>query len=204
MALQWYVVRAKPQSEYAAYTGLIRSGFETRSFHILSWRFNAISYKEPLFPGYLFVRCDVKGKGWSSFGHLNNILSLVHFDGEYPVVPDEIINDLSRRVDQVNIPYSLSPCYRKGQKVCVRVGSGESLGEVVSEPKPSSMRLRILMEFLGRRVYAEVSSEKVRPLKEGNFPNSDFTHLTSRRTRGGGRWIKGFGPRVEREVVLAR
>jgi len=128
----------------------------------------------------------------------------VHFDGEYPVVPDEIIDDLSRRVDQVNISDSLSPRYRKGQKVCVRIGSGESLGEVVSEPKSSSMRLRILMEFLGRRVYAKVPSEKVRPLKEGNFPNSDFTHLTSRRTRGGGRWIKGFGPRVEREVVLAR
>ena len=196
MAHQWYVARTKPHAEQAALSGLERSGFQVFAPYIRTWLPKGGRPQTPLFPGYLFFRYDMEEQGWPSLGHVTHVLGLVQFEGVAPAVPNEVIAGLAQRVEEINGTGGLWTHYRPGEKVQVRLGTNESLAEVVTEPKSSHARLRVLMEFLGRRVYADVPWQDVRPA--GNHAYLGIVSLSPapRRTRGKGRWIRGFGPRT--------
>ena len=198
MPLQWYVARTKPHAEQAASSGLERSGFQVFAPYVRAWLPKGSHPRVPLFPGYLFLQCDMEEQGWPLLGHLPHVLGLVQFGGVAPAVPDEVIDALARRVEEINGTGGLWTRYRPGEKVQVRLGPGESLAEVVAEPKSPHARLRVLMEFLGRRVYADVPWQDVRPAGDHNYLGIESPAPAPRRTRGRGRWIRGFGPRAER------
>ena len=68
----------------------------------------------------------------------------------------------------------------------------ESVAQVVDQPKSSQGRVKVFLEFMGRLVPAQVPWEQLQPID--NDPLE--TLQTPRRTRGGGRWVKGSGPRT--------
>jgi transcriptional antiterminator RfaH len=194
---QWYVVRTRPNAEQAASLGLERSGFRVFSPQVRAW-ISALSQRRlPLFPGYLFLQCDLEEQGWPSLDRQPHILGLVRFGGVTPAVPDDVIGDLDRRVREINGGGELWSRYRPGDRVRVRLGSVESLAEVVTKPKSADAKLRVLMEFLGRRVHAEIACEYVRPIENRVYLGIESSYPVPRRTRGRGRWVRGFGTRAE-------
>ena len=56
----------------------------------------------PLFPGYLFVRFDRAGTGLPPVNKVSGLVGWVEFDGVVPPVPDAVISEMSRTVDDVN------------------------------------------------------------------------------------------------------
>jgi hypothetical protein len=68
----------------------------------------------------------------------------------------------------------------------------ESVAHVVDQPKSSQGRVKVLLEFMGRLVPAQVPWEQLQPIYDDPLE----TRQTPRRTRGGGRWVRGFGPRA--------
>jgi transcription antitermination factor NusG len=198
MALKWYVIRTKPQSEYIAAASLEREGLETLFARVRSPWSRPGQADMPLFPGYLFTRCDPENDDCQPVYRLPGISGWVKFGGVAPPVPDEVVAMLSRRVEMINGGGGLWTRFRRGEKVRVVSGAMDGLAEVVDEPVSPQARVRVLLDFMGRQVPAQVPCRDLRPVSETFLANEKIRRL--RRTRGRGRWIRGFGPRAAATV----
>ena len=189
--MKWYVIRTEPQADYLAAEELERAGFET-----FFPRIKRVSPKKgpadgPLFPGYLFLRWDLEAEGKPSLRRAPHVSGWVSFDGVVIPVPDEAIAELADRVEAVNMNGGLWRRFKPGDQVYVASKTIQGLAQVVEEGKSPQARVRVLMEFMGGLVPAQVPREDLQPVAEE--PGSNFR--SARRTRGQGRWIRGFGPR---------
>ena len=192
MPRQWYVVRSEPRAEYMAASELDRAGFE-----VLLPRAKTPNPRNghtdiPLFPGYLFLRCDLAEEAPPIRLTAPHVSGWVSFDGVVPSLPDDFVSSLMLRLTALSEEGGLWRRFRRGEKVQVVTGSLHELAEVVEEPKSPQARVRVLMEFMGGVVTANVPWENLRAVEdEPNLPIKSH-----RRTRGRGRWIRGFGPQA--------
>ena len=192
MTRGWYLVRTKPMSEYLAALALERKGYELCFPLVDTPRPRSGHADAPLFPGYLFVRRDRNGSGLPAISRIAGLIGWVQFDDVVPSIPDAVIAELVRRVAAINRKGGHWRRYRPGERVSVSWGSTETLAEVLEEPNSPESRVSVLLGFMGRLVRARVPWEDLRPasgesarFNEGRPP---------RRTRGNGRWVRGFRP----------
>ena len=190
MARSWHVIRTEPRSDSLAAAELERGGWQVFAPRLKTMRLRPEPVDSPLFPGYLFVNCDLDQEGVSSFGEAPHVLGWLQFSGLVPSVSDEVINALVQRVEMVNREGSLWTRFRPGQKVRVASRFMNGLGEVVEGTRSPQTKVRVLIEFMGRLVSAQVRRDDLFPIEE----TSGETSRTRRRTRGRRRWIRGFGP----------
>ena len=196
MSYQWYVARTEPRSEFQAVEELTRDGYEI-FFPLMKNTNNKQTRSEtPMFPGYLFIKCNPTAEGWPSFRHNHRITGWVRFDREIPSVPDGIMDDLVARWKVITSQGGLPQRFAPGEKVRVLSGNIESLAEVLVEAKSPDAKVRVLMRFMGRLIQAQVSWEDLRPVDD----NPPEMPQLPRRTRGRKRWINGFGPRTTAAV----
>jgi hypothetical protein len=71
-------------------------------------------------------------------------------------------------------------------------GNMQSMARVVEAPKSPQAKVKVLMEFMGRLVSAQIPWENLRQSNQAEVR----VPRRGRRTRGGGRWLNGAGPRV--------
>lgn len=193
MSRQWYVLRTRPRCEGSAAGALDREGLELFFPQVRTPRNSGGYTSTPLFPGYLFLRLDWESGGSPPVRHIPGVLDWVRFNGVVPAVPDDVISALISRVESLNDDGGLWTKFRRGDRVLVISGKMESLAEVLDEPETPDARVRVLLDFMRRQVPAQVPWRSLRPVPE----NSGLYHdRPARRTRGGGRWIRGQGPRA--------
>jgi len=195
--LRWYVIRTEPRAEYLAANELERDGFEIFFPRLKTPEPRRAHYDTPLFPGYMFIRCDPDDEGWPSFRPAHRVSGWVRLGGEVPSVPDEVVTNLVQRLESVNSGTGFWRRYRAGEKVNVVSRSIQGLAEVVEEPKSPRARVTVLIEFMGRLVQAKIPWQNLRPLEEGYQEGYQAIQRAPRRTRGRSRWIRGFGARAE-------
>jgi len=192
VALKWRVIRTEPRAEYLAVQELGRDGFEIFFPRVkVSYPRNGHS-DMPLFPGYLFLRCDAEAEGWPVFRPGHRVLGWVRFGGEVPFLPDEFVGELTHRLEEINREGGIWKRFRIGEMVRIVSNSLESFAQVVEEPKSSQGRVKVLLEFMGRMVPAQVPWEHLQSMEDDPVK----MHQAPRRTRGGGRWVRGFGSRA--------
>ena len=200
MALKWCVASTRSRSEYLARDRMEAAGLEVLLPCARTPRPRPGHSDAPMFPGYLFVHCDLAEQGWSQLRLVPQLLGLVGFGGVLASVPDEVIEELVQRIDVVNGRGGLWLRFKPGDRVRVTLGPLESLAQVVEDAKSPEGRVRVLLDFLGGLTEARVPWSHVQPVgNHGVFRNEDggSEHGHSpRRTRGGKRWIRGYGPRV--------
>jgi len=192
MPRHWYLIRTKPHSEYIAAESLEREGLE---FFLPSVRVPQTpsgQVEAPLFPGYLFLRIDADT--WPSLLRLPGISGWVRFEGVTPPIPDEVVEHLTERIVTIDGSGGLWTRFRRGQKVRVISGHMDNLAEIVEEPTSPENRVRVLLEFMGRLVAAQVSWHHLRPLQDHKYLTSSSRAV--RRTRGKGRWVRDFRPQT--------
>ena len=192
MAQGWYVLRTEPMAEYIAAEELVRDGYEVFFPTVKALVHRAGHADAPLFPSYLFVRCDREVDSWPVFQPSNRIAGWVNFEGEVHIVPDDVMAELTRRVDAINDGEGLWKRFAPGDKVRVISATLDSVAEVVEGSKSAGGKAKVLLQFMGRVIQAQVPWEYLKPLQEQSFTKLPPT----RRTRGKGRWIEGFGHRV--------
>ncbi len=202
MTQGWYLVRTRPLSEYMAAAAMERSGHKLYFPRVKTPRPRRGHGDAPLFPGYLFVRQDRDKSGLPAVNRIAGLVGWVQFDGVVPRVPDDVIVEMARRVERINKEGGYWTRFRPGEKVQVVAGSMESLAEVLEEPKSPQSRVRVLLNFMGRLVPARVPWQDLRPIEEE--PTGQDEGRPPRRTRGKGRWIRGFGPRTAAGVQTSR
>ena len=192
MPQRWYVIRTEPHSEYLAVSELEGDGLQIYFPRVKTVRPRPGHADSPLFPGYLFIRCDLEGTGQPSLSRAPHVSGWVRFGGIAPAVPEKVISELAQRVESLNREGGLWTRFRPGQKVRVMSFNLESAAEVVEDAKSPHGRVRVLLDFMGRLVSAQLPWQDLRPITD----DSSEQHRGPRRTRGRGRWIQGFGPRA--------
>jgi len=189
---RWYVVRTESRADHLAAYALGLDEFEVFSPRVKIASDRVGKSDAPLFPGYLFLRFDPEVSGWPVFRSAHRILGFVRFGGEFPWLPDIVVEQLADRVDAINSGDGLWRRFRKGETVRVVSGKLESLAVIVEEAKSPQSRAKVLLEFMGRLVQAQVPWQHLSPSEDG----SSNEHTALRRTRGRGRWIRGYGSRA--------
>ena len=193
MVPRWYVARTSPRGEMLAARELASDGLEVFLPRIKAQHSKPESHYQPLFPGYLFVRLDPDGEGWPSLRLAHKLLGWVNFGGEVAWLPDRIVEELMERVTAINQEGGLWQRFLPGQKVRVVGHNMDSLAEVIEEARSPQGRAKVLLRFMGRLVHAQVPNDALRPVEAAPVNKQP----RPRRTRGGGRWVKGFGPALE-------
>jgi transcriptional antiterminator RfaH len=190
MGLEWFVLRLQPRSEYLAAGELARDGFQIFFPCVKAPTLRVGHADEPLFPGYLFLRYDPASDGWPSFRPAHRVTGWVSFEGFTPSIPDDVVEELVRRVDELNAANGLWRRYLPGEKVEVKSGNLQGLAEVVEGAKSPEGRARVLLQFMGRLVPMLVPWENLYPVQNLHHPRPQ----APRRTRGRGRWLRDYRP----------
>src|SRR5579862_5794517 len=93
----WYCARTQPKHEHIAAGNLrVRLGLEVFNPRLRmerATRRGVVKLVEPLFPCYIFVRCNL-AQSADAIRHVNGISSLVHFGQKVPAVRDEVVEEL--------------------------------------------------------------------------------------------------------------
>lgn len=195
MAVRWYVARTRPRRERAARDHLRVIGFEVFLPCVPARGPRRNQGLRPLFPGYLFLRHDLEAYGSGPLRSAPDVRGLVSFAGTSPPVPDTVMAELAERVEAMQAGPGPWGRLHPGDWVHVTVGSTTALAQVVAETRSAQARVRVLLDFLGQQVPAEVPLDSMEFL--GAVPPSEPTYgRAPRRTRGRQRWLSGYGPRA--------
>ena len=194
MLRRWYVARIRSRGERAAASDLERFGLEVFSPWVRPVDRRRGVGDTPLFPGYLFLRCCLESDSWAIQAS-PHVWGLVRFEREAAPLPDEVVEDLRARVADINDEGGLWTRFKPGDTVRVYSARTETLASVLEEPTSSRARVKVLMRFMGRLVPAQVPFAALRPASPDESIDGPPARR-ERRTRGGGRWITGFSPRL--------
>jgi len=165
MAYNWYALRSKPRKENVVWRQAISHGFETYYPRIRVHPVNPRSRKlRPYFPGYLFVYADLEEVGQSVFQWMPHSVGLVSFGGEPAVVPEHLIHELRKRVEEINAAGGeIFDGLQPGDVIVISDGPFEGYEAIFDYRLPGSERVRVLMELLGnqRQVPLELDARQI-------------------------------------------
>lgn len=169
MPLGWYALRSKPRKEEAVYRQALNQGFEAYLPRIRVQPVNPRSRKlRPYFPGYLFVYADLDEVGTSTFQWMPHTHGLVSFGGEPAPVPENLVQAIRKRVDEINAAGGeFFEALKIGDQVTISSGPFEGYEAIFDGRLPGSVRVRVLLELLGskRQVPVELEAGSVSPKK---------------------------------------
>lgn len=157
-ALSWYCARTQPKHEHIAARNLrSRLGLEVFNPRVKmerATRRGAVRTVEPVFPCYVFVRCDLPSQA-DQIRHTFGVSSLVHFGPDIPAISDEVVEELRECFDQEEPLLARDPL-RVGSEVIVAEGSLLGSRGIVVRLLPAKQRVQILLDFLGRTTLTEM------------------------------------------------
>jgi transcriptional antiterminator RfaH len=99
--LRWYLVQCRPRQDDRALEHLERQRFECyRPLHERERIRGGRKYlrEEAFFPHYLFIRLDPIHQNWLPVCSTRGVIRIVRFNGNPLPVPDEIIDQIQRRI----------------------------------------------------------------------------------------------------------
>lgn len=171
---EWYCVRSKTKQEHFA-AGSLRlvpnvEVFAPRLRFRRKTQRGSVWFVEALFPGYLFARF-IWATQVKAVQYARGVLGVVHFGVKPAVVSATTVEDLRRTMDDRELRV-IEREVAVGDEVQVTAGPMAGLQVVVQQILPARERVKVLLEFLGRRVEAEVASTDLttawkHPLKVG-------------------------------------
>lgn len=154
----WYCARTQPKHEQIAARSLrSRLGLEVFNPRLRmerSTRRGVVRVIEPLFPCYVFVRCDLSER-IDQIRHTNGVSSLVRFGVRIPTVPDEVVDEL-RQCFESEEPIEVEDRLTPGSNVTLVEGPFQGTQGVIVRVLPAKRRVQILLDFLGQTTLTEV------------------------------------------------
>jgi len=171
MAHHWYALRSKPHKEDVVYRQVRMKGFESFYPRLRVHPVNPRSRKvRPYFPGYLFVYADIEEVGLSVFQWMPHAMGIVTFGSEPAIVPDNLIQGIRKRVEEIaEAGGELFEGLKQGDVVRIADGPFRGYEAIFDIRLPGSERVRVLLELLGsqRRVPIELSASQLQRKKKG-------------------------------------
>ncbi len=159
----WYCVRSKTRREHIAAAFLL----ETRRLEVFCPRLRMqrntergkVWFEEAMFPGYFFARFDFE-HDFKIVSYSYGVTGIVHFGDKYAAIPDQSIEELKLLVDNCGMR-EISDNIKEGDEVIITDGPFTGLSAMVTKKMSASERIRVLFDFLGAQVNAELSESAV-------------------------------------------
>lgn len=164
MALHWYVLRSKPRKEDTVWKQVRQKGFETFYPRIRVNPVNPRARKvKPYFPGYLFVRIDLEEVGLSGFKWMPHTMGLVSFGGEAAIVPDNLVHEIKRRLEEIaDAGGIIFDGLKSGDRVHINYGPFEGYEAIFDARIPGTERVRVLLQLISdRQVPVEMDASHI-------------------------------------------
>ncbi|MBV9105513.1 MAG: hypothetical protein JO313_05765 [Verrucomicrobia bacterium] len=159
----WYCLRSHPKHEHIAAAHLrLLDGvtiFCPRIKFKRATRTGLVSVTEAMFPGYLFARFRL-AEMHRQIRYAHGVSEIVRFADRYPTIEEGALMQLrghSGASDIKEVSYDLS----EGDQVQIVGGAFVGLEAVVTQVLSPKERVKILMDFLGRKIEAEVECSSV-------------------------------------------
>lgn len=162
----WFCLRGQPKREHIA-AACLRQISEIEVF-CPRVRFRKptsrgpVWFVEAMFPGYLFARFD-----YTTFNRRirqsPGVSGFVHFGDRLALLPEALISEIKGRTGEeelVEVSQTLEP----GQNVQITQGPLQGLEALVTRLISARDRVEILIEWMGRSLYAEASIADLVPL----------------------------------------
>lgn len=168
MTIAWHVVRSKPNREE-----FLARELESRNIEVFHPRLRANPVNprarrfKSYFPGYLFVHVDLEKISSNALEHVPGAANLVSFGGEISSVPDNIIQAIRRKVEEINVAGGEKPTsYQPGVIVEIEQGPFAGYMGILDASLPGSERVRVLLRMLEKReLPVEMPAEYIRQRK---------------------------------------
>jgi transcriptional antiterminator RfaH len=161
----WYCLRSQPKHEHIAAAHLRtlesvtvycpRIRFKKRTRQGLVW------VTEAMFPGYLFARFNL-AEMHRRVAHVHGVSGIVRFADRYPTIEEAVLLHLQHHAgwaEVTEVNYGVS----EGDGVNIVEGAFSGLEAVVTRVMPAKQRVMVLMDFLGRKIEAELDRSSVLP-----------------------------------------
>ena len=163
----WYCLRSRPKHEHIAAAHLRqmagvevfcpRLRFKRPTVRGARW------FEEAMFPGYLFARFDFIERH-KEVGYANGISGILRFGERYAAVSEGIVAMLRDHTNETQVAV-IEPDIREGDSVTIVQGAMTGIVGVVTHFLSGRERVRVLLDFLGREMHAEVEKTAVLPAK---------------------------------------
>lgn len=155
----WYCARTKPKNEHIAAGNIrVNLGLEVFNPRLRSEQTTIRGVikqvTEPVFPGYIFVRCALP-LHLDQVRYASGVSNLVNFGGTIPPVPEAVISDLKSCFGAEEV-LELEREPAAGDGVTLAGGAFLGMHAVVLRALPAKRRVQILLEILGRPTTIEV------------------------------------------------
>ncbi len=116
--------------------------------------------KEPLFPGYIFIRIKLVQPGWEKIKYTPGVRTIVSYGSKPVSVPETIIEEIMKRLGHnAFAPKEIIP-FAAGDKVQFTSGPFEGLEGIFTGTISGKERVKVLLELLRQpvKVEAEISN----------------------------------------------
>lgn len=161
---KWYVFVTQAHREQLAIEQLQNQSFDVfLPLHMrsVSHARKRISKSVPLFPGYGFVRFDLKSDSWRCINGTRGVKYLIS-QNERPIsVPCEVISSLKYLEDEKGL-VSFESCLKPGDDVCFIAGPFFGLIGKLSNVDTNG-RVEILLNILSGEVQVKTHARNLQP-----------------------------------------
>jgi transcriptional antiterminator RfaH len=154
----WFCLRAQPKREHIA-AACVRQICDVEAF-CPRLRFRKLTNRGPvwfieaMFPGYLFARFDYAACN-RRIRQSPGVSGFVQFGERLALLPKTLVNDIKSQTAEDDV-VEINPALEPGRAVQVAHGPFQGLEAVITRLIPARERVEILIEWLGRSLYAEV------------------------------------------------
>ena len=155
----WFCLRSQPKHEHIATAHLRqmagvevfcpRLRFQRATVRGAKW------FEEAMFPGYLFAQFDFLERQ-KEVRYAMGINGILQFGNRFGRIDDTIIDGLRRQTDARHVAV-IDPGIKEGDAVKIVTGALCGLEAVVTQVLSGRERVRLLVNFLGREIQAEVA-----------------------------------------------
>ena len=161
--LAWYCLRSQPKHEHiaAAHLRLLEgvTVFCPRIRFKRATRQGLVWVTEAMFPSYLFARFEL-AKMHLQVRYAHGVSGIVRFANLYPTIEEGSLALLRENIGAEEIK-QLSYNLSEGDQVRIVAGAFVGLEAVVTQILSAKERVKVLMDFLGRRMEAELRTSSV-------------------------------------------
>lgn len=168
----WFCLKTPPKREHLAAAGLRQIDgvqvFAPRIRFRRATRRGPVWFAEALFPGYLFAHFFFP-ELHRRVAYMPGVSSFVRFGKTIATVQDSTIGSLRERAGD-NETIVLDIELKRDDPVEIAAGPFRGLTAVVTQPLPSRERVKVLLEFLGRNLEAEVGVQELLPSGQAKSP----------------------------------
>jgi transcriptional antiterminator RfaH len=168
MSSQWYVLRSKPNKEIILWRELTARGFECFFPRLDVRPVDPRTRKiQPYFPGYLFLHIDLDQVRASTFQWMPFSNGFISFGNTLATVPENLIQAIRRRVNQINAAAGEQrKNLKRGEVVTIQGGLLDGYKAIFDARLPGRERVRVLLKLLqGHQINLELPESQVQPQK---------------------------------------